>query len=194
MESLKEQLLGNSPPMKLIIDQITKIASTNGKVLITGESGTGKEIIAHMIHLKSDRNSGPYVKINCAAIPEDLIESELFGVEKGAYTGATERREGKFESANGGTLFLDEIADMSIKTQTKVLRVLQEGEFEKLGSNETLKTDVRIIAATNKDLKSLVNDHKFREDLFFRLNVLPIQVPALRERKEDIPLLIHHFL
>lgn len=190
----QDELIGASSTIEMIYDQINKVAATDSKVLISGESGTGKEIIAHLIHSHSNRKTGPYVKINCAAIPEDLIEAELFGVEKGAYTGAIERREGKFKLADGGTLFLDEIADMSLKTQTKVLRILQEGEFERLGSNDILKTDVRIIAATNKDLKSMVNNGTYREDLYFRLNVLPILVPALRERKEDIPLLIDHFL
>lgn len=187
-------LIGNSKPMIEIKNQIDKIAPTNSKVLITGESGTGKEIIAYMIHSKSQRKKNPYIKINCAAIPEELIEAELFGVEKGAFTGAHQRRDGKFKQADTGTLFLDEIADMSLATQTKVLRVLQEGEFQRVGGTETLKTDVRIIAATNKDLTELVKINTFREDLYFRLHVVPIHVPALRDRKEDIQLLVNHFL
>ena len=188
------QLIGQSEAMQKIFRQIEKVAPTNSKVLITGESGTGKEIVARMIHLKSLRRSEAYIKINCAAIPGDLIESELFGNEKGAFTGATERREGKFAMADKGTLLLDEIGDMSLATQTKVLRVLQEGEFERIGGHETIKTDVRIIAATNRDLKKLVDEGKFREDLYFRLYVLPIQIPPLRERVEDIEILIHHYL
>jgi len=191
---IADQLIGESKPIYKVKEQLKKIAPTNSKVLITGESGTGKEIIAGLIHMHSGRNSEPFVKINCAAIPEDLIEAELFGVEKGAYTGATERREGKFTQANKGTIFLDEIADMSLKTQTKVLRVLQEGEFERVGGNETLKTDVRIIAATNKNLNTLVQEGKFREDLYFRLDVLSIVVPPLRDRAEDIPVLVDYFL
>jgi len=189
-----KDLIGQSEAMKNVIAQIDKVAPTNSKVLITGESGTGKEIVARMIHLNSNRKNEPYVKINCAAIPGELIEAELFGNEKGAYTGASERREGKFEQADNGTLLLDEIGDMSLPTQTKVLRVLQDGEFERVGGNTTIQTDVRIIAATNKDLKALVDEGIFREDLYFRLNVLPIHIQPLRERTEDIPLLVNHFL
>ena len=192
--TIRNALVGESEAIKTIRGEIKKIAPTKSKVLITGESGTGKEIIAHMIHSQSGRRNSNYVKINCAAIPEELIEAELFGAEKGAYTGANERREGKFQAADGGTLFLDEIADMSFKTQTKVLRVLQEGEFERLGSNETLHTDVRVIAATNRDLQKMVADKTFREDLFYRLNVLTLHVPPLRERAGDIKLLTDHFL
>ena len=188
------QFIGRSEAIKNIIKQIEKVAPTNSKVLITGESGTGKEIVARLIHLKSPRRNEAYIKINCAAIPGELIESELFGNEKGAFTGATERRDGKFAQAYGGTLLLDEIGDMSLSTQTKVLRVLQEGEFERVGGNETIKTDVRIIAATNKDLKKMVDSGDFREDLFFRLHVLPIHIPPLRERKEDIEILVDHYL
>jgi two-component system nitrogen regulation response regulator NtrX len=191
---LHDPLIGESQEIKSVKEQIRKIAPTNGKVLITGESGTGKEIIAGLIHQQSSRNSGVLLKINCAAIPEDLIESELFGVEKGAFTGATERRDGKFKQADGGTLLLDEIGDMSLKTQTKVLRVLQEGEFERVGGSEKLTTNVRILAATNKDLEDLVRSERFREDLYFRLNVLTIEIPALRDRIEDIPLLIDYFI
>lgn len=193
-EIYSSQLVGQSEAMQNIIKQIEKVARANSKILITGESGTGKEIVARMIHLKSERRNEAYIKINCAAIPGELIESELFGNEKGAFTGATERRDGKFALADKGTLLLDEIGDMSLPTQTKVLRVLQEGEFERVGGNETIKTDVRIIAATNKDLKKMVDDGVFREDLYFRLNVLPIHIPPLRERTEDIELLINYYL
>ena len=191
--TFSRKFIGQNAQIKEILKQIEKIAPTNSKVLITGESGTGKEIIAHLIHQKSRRSNNSYVKINCAAIPEELIESELFGVEKGAYTGASERREGKFKQADGGTLFLDEIGDMSLKTQTKVLRVLQDGEFERVGGSETLKTDVRIVAATNIDLKKAVSEKQFREDLFFRLHVMPLHLPPLRERIDDLPLLINFF-
>jgi two-component system nitrogen regulation response regulator NtrX len=193
-EIYSSQLIGQSETMLNIIKQIEKVAPTNSKVLITGESGTGKEIVARMIHLKSQRRTEPYSKINCAAIPAELIESELFGNEKGAFTGATERRDGKFALADKGTLLLDEIGDMSLSTQTKVLRVLQEGEFERVGGNETIITDVRIIAATNKDLKKMVDKGTFREDLYFRLHVLPIHIPPLRKRTEDIELLIKHYI
>jgi two-component system nitrogen regulation response regulator NtrX len=191
---VQDPLIGQSQAIKDVKEQIKKIAPTNGKVLITGESGTGKEIVAALIHQQSSRNTGALIKINCAAIPEELIESELFGVEKGAFTGASERRDGKFKQADRGTLLLDEIGDMSLKTQIKVLRVLQEGEFERVGGSETVKTDVRILAATNKDLEALVRSEKFREDLYFRLNVLTIEIPALRDRIEDIPLLIDYFI
>lgn len=192
--STEDNFIGESKPIQIIKEQIEKIASTNSKVLITGESGTGKEIAAHMIHNKSQRSRNPFVKVNCAAIPEDLIEAELFGVQKGAFTGAIQTRDGKFMQANSGTLFLDEIGDMSLSTQTKVLRVLQDGEFQRIGGSETLTTDVRIIAATNKDLSEMVKENTFREDLFFRLHVVPIKMPALRERNSDIKLLIGYFL
>ncbi|MEJ2546027.1 MAG: sigma-54 dependent transcriptional regulator, partial [Calditrichaceae bacterium] len=193
-EIYNSQLIGQSEAMQNIIKQIEKVSPTNSKVLITGESGTGKEIVARMIHLKSERRNESYIKINCAAIPGELIESELFVNEKGAFTGATEQRDGKFALANKGTLLLDEIGDMSLSTQTKVLRVLQEGEFERVGGTETIKTDVRIIAATNKDLKKMVEDGNFREDLYFRLHVLPIHISPLRERTEDIELLTKHYI
>ncbi len=188
-----DAFIGESAAIQAIHRTIEQIAPTSSKVLITGESGTGKEIVAWHIHHKSQRRDQPYIKVNCAAIPEELIEAELFGVEKGAYTGATERRDGKFTQADGGTLFLDEIGDMSLRTQTKVLRVLQDGEFERVGSNETLKTDVRIIAATNKNLQDAVARKEFREDLYFRLHVVPIHLPPLRERQADIPLLLDYF-
>jgi two-component system nitrogen regulation response regulator NtrX len=193
-KTTQDRLIGESKVIQEVKEQIKKVAPTNSKILISGESGTGKEIVAGLIHTRSNRHSEAYVKMNCAAIPEDLIEAELFGVEKGAYTGATERREGKFKQADRGTIFLDEIADMSLKTQTKVLRVLQEGEFERVGGSETIKTDVRVIAATNKDLNKLVQEGEFREDLFFRLNVISIMIPPLRERAGDIPLIVDYFL
>ncbi len=192
--ALSTELIGQSEAMQEIIKQIEKIAPTDGRVLITGESGTGKEIAARLVHLKSKRKGNPYIKINCAAIPGELIEAELFGAEKGAYTGAVERREGKFKQADGGTLLLDEIGDMGLAAQTKVLRVLQDGEFERVGGSEIIKTNVRIIAATNKDLKQMAAEGTFREDLFFRLHVVPIFMQPLRGRKSDIPLLVKHFL
>jgi two-component system, NtrC family, nitrogen regulation response regulator NtrX len=187
-------MVGESEPMRAIRQQISRVAATNARVLITGESGTGKELVARSVHDSSDRRDKPFVKINCAAIPEELIESELFGAVKGAFTGATQTRDGKFLQADGGTLFLDEIGDMSLKAQAKVLRALQEGEIERVGGNKTYTVDVRVLAATNKDLVAEVGNGNFREDLFFRLNVVPLQVPALRDRPTDIPLLAEHFL
>ena len=162
-------------------------------MLIWGESGVGKELVARAIHRESLRRDGPFVQVNCAAIPDELIESELFGHEKGSFTGATDRQIGKFEQADKGTIFLDEVGDMSLKTQAKVLRVLQEQELERLGSNRIIKVDVRVIAATNKNLEEEIDKNTFREDLFYRLNVVPIHVPALRERRDDIPALVRHF-
>jgi len=187
-------LVGSSPRMKRIFDTIAKAAPSTGRVLITGERGTGKELIARAIHEHSKRKDGPFVKLNCAAIPGELIESELFGHEKGAFTGATQQRRGKFEQAHGGTLFLDEIGDMETGAQAKVLRVLQESEIERVGGSETLTVDVRVIAATNKDLKGEIAKGRFRADLYDRLNVVPIEVPPLREHKEDVPSLVEHFL
>ncbi len=187
------ELIGNHPLMKNLWKNILKTAPTNATVLIHGESGTGKELIARAIHSHSLRAREPFIQVNCAAIPEELIESELFGHEKGAFTGATERKSGKFEQADSGTIFLDEIADMSFKTQSKVLRVLEEGEVQRVGSSKISKVDVRVIAATNKDLKEEIAGGRFRDDLFFRLNVVPIYSPALREKPEDIPLLIEYF-
>ncbi len=187
------QLVGQTPLMKQLWKDILKTAPTNATVLIHGESGTGKELIARSIHSHSVRAKEPFVQVNCAAIPEELIESELFGHEKGAFTGATERKVGKFEQADGGTIFLDEIGDMSLKTQSKVLRVLEEGEIQRVGSSKVSKVDVRVIAATNKDLKKEISEGKFRDDLFFRLNVVPVYSPPLREKKEDIPLLVEYF-
>jgi len=187
------EIVGNHPLMKQLWKEILKTAPTNATVLIHGESGTGKELIARAIHGHSLRAKDPFIQVNCAAIPEELIESELFGHEKGAFTGATERKVGKFEQADGGTIFLDEIGDMSLKTQSKVLRVLEEGEVQRVGSSKVSKVDVRVIAATNKDLKKEIGDGKFRDDLFFRLNVVPVYSPALREKREDIPVLIEYF-
>jgi len=187
------ELIGHHPLMKKLWKEILQAAPTNATVLIYGESGTGKELIARAIHAHSLRAKENFIQVNCAAIPEELIESELFGHEKGSFTGATERKTGKFEQADGGTIFLDEIGDMSLKTQSKVLRVLEEGEVQKVGSNKIGKVDVRVIAATNKDLKKEIEKNNFRDDLFFRLNVVPLYSPALREKKEDIPLLIEYF-
>ncbi len=188
------QMIGESPVIKKLKEQIKVAAPSSGWVLITGENGTGKELVARAIHQQSGRNDKPFVEVNCAAIPEELIESELFGHEKGAFTGATAARRGKFDQANGGTLFLDEIGDMSLKTQAKILRILQEHKFERVGGNRTIEVDVRVIAATNKVLPQEIKTGHFREDLYFRLNVLPFVVPSLRNRKEDIPLLCFHFL
>jgi len=188
------EIVGESPALRHLREQIAAAAPTNGRVLIRGESGTGKELLARAIHRQSLRAGRPFVAVNCAAIPEELIESELFGHEKGAYTGATAQRRGKFEQADEGTIFLDEVGDMSLKTQAKVLRVLQEQTFERVGGSETLTVDVRVIAASNKDLETAMRAGTFREDLFYRLNVVPFEIPPLRERKEDIPVLARHFL
>lgn len=187
-------MIGDSPAMQLVREHIGKVAPTDGRVLILGESGTGKELIARAIHDGSQRAAAPFVKVNCAAIPETLIESELFGSVRGAFTGATESREGKFSQADSGTLFLDEVGDMSLHAQAKVLRVLQEGEFEKVGGQKTERVDVRILAATNKNLDDEVRHGRFREDLYFRLDVIPILAPPLRQRREDIPALVAHFV
>jgi len=187
-------MVGESPPLRAIREQIAQVAPTGARILITGENGTGKELVARAVHEASDRRRGPFVKVNCAAIPEELIESELFGAVKGAYTGSTQSRDGKFLQANKGTLFLDEIGDMSLKAQAKVLRALQDGEIERVGGSQTLRVDVRVLAATNKDLAAEIRAGRFREDLFFRLNVVPVHVPPLRERRDDIPLLAEHFL
>jgi two-component system nitrogen regulation response regulator NtrX len=188
------QVIGESVPMKALRQQIALTAPTNGRVLIYGESGTGKELVAHALHVASQRSSKPFVEVNCAAIPEELIESELFGHVKGSFTGASEDKVGKFRKADGGTLFLDEIGDMSLKTQSKVLRVLEEQRFEPVGSNVAAKVDVRVIAATNKKLEDEIARGAFREDLFYRLNVIPFVVAPLRERIEDIPSLARFFL
>src|SRR5271166_6193987 len=187
-------IVGDSIPMKALRQQIGLMAPTNGRVLIYGESGTGKELVAHAIHAQSLRKDETFVEVNCAAIPEDLIESELFGHYKGSFQGATTDKEGKFQKANGGTLFLDEVGDMSLRTQSKVLRTLDEQRVAPLGSDETIIVDARIIASTNKDLDEEISKGNFREDLFYRLNVIPFFVPPLRDRKEDIPLFARHFL
>ncbi|MCI0655926.1 MAG: sigma-54 dependent transcriptional regulator [Acidobacteria bacterium] len=193
--SQDETLVGDSPPIRRLREEIALAAPTHGRVLILGENGTGKELVARMIHSRSLRKDEPFVEVNCAAIPEELIESELFGHMRGAFTGAVENKRGKFDLADGGTLLLDEIGDMSLRTQAKVLRVLQEQTFEPVGgAGTTRQVDVRVIAATNKDLAQSIARGEFREDLYFRLNVIPLMVPPLRERREDIPALTRHFL
>src|SRR5689334_14738551 len=191
---VRHQMVGESGSLKQVMAAIGRAAPTNATVLITGESGAGKELVARTIHRNSLRARERFVQVNCAAIPEELIESELFGHEKGSFTGATEKQIGKFEQADRGTIFLDEVGDMSPKTQAKVLRVLQEGEVERIGSARTIKVDVRVIAATNKNLEEEIEKGHFREDLYFRLAVIPIYVPPLRERPEDIPLLVRHYM
>ncbi len=199
-ERLKEEvksryhIIGESVPMKALRQQLALMAPTNGRVLIYGESGTGKELVAHAIHAQSTRAEEAFVEVNCAAIPEELIESELFGHVKGSFTGAHDDKIGKFQKADGGTLFLDEVGDMSLKTQAKVLRALEEQRFEPVGASGSVQVDVRVIAATNKNLEEEIDRGNFREDLFYRLNVVPFYVPPLRERKEDIPLLVNYFL
>jgi two-component system response regulator HydG len=187
------KIIGRSPKMKEVFDTLSLVAPTDATVLVLGESGTGKELVANSIHHNSPRASQPFIKVSCAALPETLLEGELFGHEKGAFTGAIARREGRFQLAHRGTIFLDEVGEMSVTTQTKILRVLQEKEFEPLGSTRTIKADVRVIAASNKDLEREVKEGRFREDLFYRLNVVPVSLPPLRERKEDIPALAAHF-
>src|SRR5437588_3729218 len=191
---VRHQMVGDSAALKQVMAAVGRAAPTNATVLIHGESGVGKELVARTIHRNSLRSREKFVQVNCAAIPEELIESELFGHEKGSFTGATEKQVGKFEQADRGTIFLDEVGDMSAKTQAKVLRVLQEGEVERLGSARTIKVDVRVIAATNKNLEEEIEKGHFREDLYFRLAVIPIHVPSLRERPEDIPLLVRHYI
>jgi transcriptional regulator with GAF, ATPase, and Fis domain len=193
-ERLFPDFIGRSEVMRGLFHQVLKVAPTDSTVLITGESGTGKELVANALYEHSLRKGRPFIKINCVAIPDGLLESELFGHEKGAFTGATAQKPGKFEAADGGTIFLDEIGDMAMATQAKVLRVLQEREFERVGGNRSIKVDVRIIAASNRNLVKMVRDGLFREDLFYRLNVIPLNVPPLRNRKEDIPLLAEYFL
>lgn len=193
-ENFDKKIIGNSREMNQIFEMIEKVADTSATVLVTGESGTGKELIASALHHKSSRKDKPYIKLNCGAIPETLLESELFGYEKGAFTGAQNRKAGRFDRAQGGTLFLDEIGELPLHLQVKILRVLQEHEFERVGGTEVIKADVRIIAATNRDLEKMVQEGLFREDLLYRLKVIPIQVPALRYRPEDIPLLVDFFV
>jgi len=190
----KGQMIGASPSWRRMLTLVEQIADSSATILIQGESGTGKELVARTVHERSARRNGPFVAVNCAALPETLLESELFGYEKGAFTGAAGRKEGRFDLANAGTLFLDEVADLSLVTQPKILRVLQEGEFERLGGTRTLQVDVRILAATNQDLSEMVKDKRFREDLYYRLNVITVRVPPLRERHEDIRVLAQHYL
>jgi two-component system, NtrC family, nitrogen regulation response regulator NtrX len=189
-----QEMIGESGPIKKIRDTIEKVAPTDARILITGENGVGKELVARWIHEKSNRNTGPMVEVNCAAIPSELIESELFGHEKGSFTSAVKQRIGKFETANGGTLFLDEIGDMSLTAQAKVLRALQEGKITRVGAEKDINVDVRVITATNKDLLKEVEDKNFRLDLYHRLGVIIIHVPSLNERREDVPLLVDYFL
>jgi DNA-binding NtrC family response regulator len=191
--SKKYDIVGNSEAIKKILDMVDRVAETDARVLITGKNGTGKELVAHRIHEKSKRSRAPFVEVNCAAIPSELIESELFGHEKGSFTSAHKQRKGKFEQADTGTIFLDEIGDMSLSAQAKVLRALQENKISRVGSDKSINVDVRIIAATNKDLKEEIKNNTFREDLYHRLSVILIQVPTLNERTEDIPLLSDHF-
>jgi two-component system, NtrC family, nitrogen regulation response regulator NtrX len=189
----RHQMIGNSPAIEKVRMMIERVAPTDARVLITGDNGTGKEVVARLLFEQSNRTDAPFVEVNCAAIPSELIESELFGHEKGAFTSAIKQRIGKFEQADGGTIFLDEIGDMSLSAQTKVLRVLQENELTRVGSDKSIKVNVRVLAATNKNLKKEIEAGNFREDLFHRLNVIPIHVPSLDDRKEDIPLLVTHF-
>ena len=189
-----DNIIGSSPEMQHVFKTISQVAPSRATILLSGESGTGKELVAAAIHHRSPRSSGPFVKLHCAALAENLLESELFGHERGSFTGADRRREGRFEHADGGTLFLDEIGEIPMATQVKLLRVLQEHEFERVGGNQTLKTDVRVIAATNRDLKEMVDHGAFREDLYYRLNVINLRMPTLQERPSDIPALVQHFL
>jgi formate hydrogenlyase transcriptional activator len=189
-----EGIIGKSPALQTVLEQVAIVAPTDATVLLHGETGTGKELIARAIHKFSSRRQRPFVPLNCAAIPSGLLESELFGHEKGAFTGALMQKKGRFELADGGSLFLDEIGDISLELQPKLLRAVQEQEFERLGSTRTLTVDVRIIAATHRDLTDMIREEKFREDLFYRLNVFPIEIPPLRDRREDIPLLVNYFV
>jgi formate hydrogenlyase transcriptional activator len=192
--SMFEEIVGTSPALQAMLSRAIKVAATDSTVLITGETGTGKELVARAIHRRSDRVSRPFVGVNCAAIPRDLIASELFGHEKGAFTGATQQRLGRFELADGGTIFLDEVGELPVETQIALLRVLQEHEFERVGGSRRIRADVRVIAATNRDLQAAISAGSFRSDLFYRLHVFPIEIPSLRERREDIPLLAEYFI
>ena len=189
-----EDIVGNSPALRKVLEHVAIVAPTDSTVLLHGETGTGKELVARAIHNLSSRRDRPYVRMNCAAIPSGLLESELFGHERGAFTGALMQRKGRFELADRGTLFLDEIGDISLELQPKLLRAVQEQEFERLGSAATIQVNVRMIAATHRDLRAMIHDEKFREDLFYRFNVFPIEIPPLRERREDIPLLVNFFV
>jgi transcriptional regulator with GAF, ATPase, and Fis domain len=192
--SMFEEIVGSSPALQAVLSRVSKVAPTDSTVLITGETGTGKELIARAIHRRSQRSSRAFVSVNCAAIPRDLIASELFGHEKGAFTGATQQRLGRFELAGGGTIFLDEVGELPAETQIALLRVLQEQEFERVGGTRSIRTDVRVIAATNRDLQAAIAAGTFRNDLFYRLNVFPIEIPPLRQRRQDIPLLVEYFI
>ena len=189
-----EGIVGSSEALRAVLDQVRLVAATDATVLIGGETGTGKELIARAIHMHSDRRKRPFVKVNCASIPAELLESELFGHERGSFTGAIAQRIGRFEAAHGGTLFLDEIGELPLHLQSKLLRAVQEQEFERVGGSRTIQVDVRIVAATNRDLKAMVEESKFRADLYYRLAVFPMNVPALRERREDVPLLARYFV
>ena len=189
-----EEIVGASPALKAVLSRISKVAPSDSTVLITGETGTGKELVARAIHRRSNRASRAFVSVNCAAIPRDLVASELFGHEKGAFTGATQQRLGQFELASGGTIFLDEVGDLPAETQVALLRVLQEHEFERVGGTRPIRADVRVIAATNRDLQAAISAGSFRSDLFYRLDIFPIEIPSLRERSEDIPLLVEYFI
>ena len=192
--SMFEEIVGTSPALKSVLSRISKVAPSDSTVLITGETGTGKELVARAIHRRSARASRAFVSVNCAAVPRDLIASELFGHEKGAFTGATQQRLGRFELANGGTIFLDEVGELPVETQIALLRVLQEHEFERVGGTRQIRADVRVIAATNRDLQAAISTGVFRSDLFYRLHVFPLEIPSLRERREDIPLLVEYFI
>ncbi len=193
-DELFQEIIGSSPPIQQVLDLINRVAKEESMILLEGESGTGKELVARAIHRKSPRADKPFIKLNCGALNDNLLESELFGHEKGAFTGAIRRKKGRFELADGGTLFLDEVGEISPAMQIKLLRVLQEKEFERVGGEQTISVDVRIISATNKDLKKMISQRKYREDLYYRLSVIPLKMPSLRERREDIPLLVEHFL
>jgi formate hydrogenlyase transcriptional activator len=192
--SMFEEIVGTSAPLQRVLSLVSKVAPTDASVLITGETGTGKELVARAIHRRSQRSSKPFVSVNCAAIPRDLIASELFGHEKGSFTGAVQRRVGRFELADGGTIFLDEVGELPKETQIALLRVLQEREFERVGGTRSIQTNVRVVAATNRDLRAAIAAGTFRSDLFYRLNVFPLEVPPLRDRREDIPELVEYFI
>jgi len=192
--SMFEEIVGTSAALQRVLSLVSKVAPTDASVLVTGETGTGKELVARAIHKRSQRSSKPFVSVNCAAIPRDLIASELFGHEKGSFTGAVQRRVGRFELADGGTIFLDEVGELPVETQIALLRVLQEHEFERVGGTRSIQTNVRVVAATNRDLRTATAAGTFRSDLFYRLNVFPIEMPPLRERQEDIPVLVEYFI